>query len=43
MSITIDGDLCARAFFDDNGLFAGHAVIVSTDKSGEMTRAELFG
>lgn len=43
MSITIDGDLCARAFFDDNGLFAGHAVIVSTDNSGEMTRTELFG
>lgn len=43
ISITIDGDPCARALFDDDGLFAGHAVIVSTDRSGEVTRAELFG
>ena len=43
MSIAIDGDLCARAFFDDNGLFAGHAVIVSTNESGEVAHAELFG
>lgn len=43
MSITIDGDLCARAFFDDDGLFGGHTVIVSTNELGEVTRAELFG
>ena len=43
MSITIDGDLGARAFFDDNGLFAGHAVNVCTNESGELIRAELFG
>ena len=43
ISIAIDGDLCARAFLDDNGLFAGHAIVVSTNESGEMTHAELFG
>jgi len=42
-SISIDGDLCAQAFFDDDGLFAGHAVIVSTNEAGDATRAQLFG
>lgn len=43
LSIKIDQDLRADVFFDDGGLFAGHAVIVSTNESGEAIYAQFFG
>ncbi len=43
LSVTLDQDMRADVFFDDGGLFAGHAVIVSTNESGDAIYAQFFG